>query len=293
MRVSRAHFVRAPLQGGAVGDSSATGTDSQSQSPPQQARDGLRLVSASSPGHAMRFVHISCVRLCRKAPSAPHCPTALSPLSHRSRGRRRDRHALERVGVGIIIRSSQAMRVSRAHFVRAPLQESAIGASLPHGTVAALTSLSGPPPRQARAGTRWCRHHQVRPCDACLSCTFRACAFAGKRHRRLIAPRHCRHSPIAVGAAAATGTRWNAFGVGIRSIPCVRVQFSPSQKRMIYHFGRPSQDFRVLRCVQFQRLVVQIRYSHPLKRASKRHSGMFVRHSKMANSSFGMGKNRA
>ena len=67
MRVCRALFVRAPFQGGAVGDSSATGTDSQSQSPPQQARDGLRLVSASSPGHAMRFVHFSCVRLCREA----------------------------------------------------------------------------------------------------------------------------------------------------------------------------------------------------------------------------------
>ncbi len=94
------------MQGGAVGGSSATGTDSQSQSgpPPQQARAGLRLVLASSSG--------------------------------------------------------QAMRVCRALFVRAPLQGGAVGGSWPPGTAdAALTSLSGPPPRQARSGTRWCRHH--------------------------------------------------------------------------------------------------------------------------------------
>ncbi len=46
---------------------------------------------------------------------------------------------------------------------------------------------------QARAGTRLVSASssgQVRPCDACLSCTFRACAFVGKRHRRLIVLRH-------------------------------------------------------------------------------------------------------
>jgi hypothetical protein len=74
MRVCRAHFVRAPLQGGAVGGSSATVTDvaltSLSGPPLQQARAGARLVLASSSGQAMRcvsVVHISCVRLCREA----------------------------------------------------------------------------------------------------------------------------------------------------------------------------------------------------------------------------------
>jgi hypothetical protein len=99
-----------------------------------QARAGSRWVLAS--GQAMRcvsLVHISCVRLCRKAPSAPHWPPApRSPLSHRSRGRRCNRHALDRVGC-------------------------------------------------------W---HPVRPCDACLSCTFRACAFAGRRCRRFIGHWH-------------------------------------------------------------------------------------------------------
>jgi hypothetical protein len=59
------------------------------------------------------------------------------------------------------------MRVSRAHFVRAPLQESAIGASLASSTaVATLPSQSGPPLQQARAGTRLvlASSGQVRPC---------------------------------------------------------------------------------------------------------------------------------
>ena len=155
-------------------------------------------------------------------------------LSFSGTGRTRQGTRSSAFGVGIIIRSSQAMRVCRAHFVRAPLQESAIGASLHLSTAdAALTSLSGPPPQQARAGTRL----------ALASGQFHACV--------------CNFT---------------------------------HPKRMIYHFGRPSQDFRDLRRVQFQRSVVQFRYSHPLKRASKRHSGMFVRPSKMSNSSFGLGK---
>jgi hypothetical protein len=75
MRVSRAHFVRAPLQESAISASLASSTTvatlpSQSGPPLQQARAGTRLVLASSSGQAMRcvsVVHISCVRLCREA----------------------------------------------------------------------------------------------------------------------------------------------------------------------------------------------------------------------------------
>ena len=44
---------------------------------------------------------------------------------------------------------------------------------------------------KARALQRvWCwHHHQVKSGHACLSCTFRACAFAGRRCRRFIG--HC------------------------------------------------------------------------------------------------------